>query len=393
MVDNKIVNVNGVGVSSEVPELTPEQKKKLDKLSGGLLPMVQEVQEKPTAIRNGEVVNRFAIGNPDYIKSLPDRIAKTPGKIPTGIPELDYICSGGFSHGLTVLGAQAGTGKTTLLIQSACKIAQQGIVAVYITNDMSSLDLTYKVLSSVSFSILKEDCLTIRRLANKDTYNNSKHINEVYKRTEQSMKYLHIRDLINDKDFDYYCSSQPDLYELDRIERIFEFYCSTYDKVIFFADSLQQIAGYTAGGKEGVDCQLRQFKYLSRKYNVPIVMISTLNRAGYSKLKDLECSDFKESGSIEYDCDTVISMVPKFILEEKTKMTLKEFKESDSRHIVLACKKSRDSAERSVPITLLAPGCTFIPYEGKDTPDSQGNKDTEDTKTPPPESVDWGMVS
>ena len=60
---------------------------------------------------------------------------------------------------------------------------------------------------------------------------------------------------------------------------------------------------------------------------------------------------------------------------------------------MITCKKSRDSSEKDKAITLFAPGCSFIHYSGKDIPDNQGNKDTEDTKTPPPESVDWGMVS
>lgn len=322
-----------------------------------------EVPTKNNPYYKDENVRRFAVGSPNYLSKLADRIKDRPGKISTGIPDLDYVCGGGWASGLNAVAAAPNVGKTTILIQSACAMAQQGTAVVYITNDMRELDLTAKVLSQISYSLVGEDCLTIGKILNNNALSqDTDHVKAVLKNTQNTMQYLHIRDLIYDTDFDSACNKDLTLQGMDKIERIFNVYCNTYEKVIFFADSLQQIAGYIGGGKEGVDTQLRQFKQLSRKYNVPIVMISTLNRTGYAKQGEINFSDLKESGSIEYDCDILLTMVPRFALMPEPDMDLKTFKQSDKRDIVISCKKSRDSAERDKTMTLYAPGCTFIPY-------------------------------
>ena len=382
---------------------------------GGLSELSEPVKEEPRVVlmpvpvkENAEMVEKqlrtFAVGSTHNLLVLAEKIRKAPGKISTGIPELDEITGGGWSAGLNTVAAAPGTGKTTILIQSAVQMAQQGTAVVYITNDMRALDLECKVISGLSYSMVQKACLTVGDILNRGALDqNSQHVKDLMKKAGQTMQYLHIRDLIYDEEFDRACNENPAMVEMDKIERIFWLYCNIYEKVVFIADSLQQIAGYTAGGKEGVDSQLRQFKQLSRKYSVPIIMISTLNRTGYSKQDRISFSDLKESGAIEYDSDTIVTMVPLFAVDPNIEMELHEFKKNAERDILLSCIKSRDSGEKDAKMTLYAPGCTFIPYEEDRRREEQGlgfsglNKKrkskSKGAALPPLGSMDWASAS
>ena len=285
MVENKIVNVNGVGVSSEVLELTPEQKKQLEKLTGGLLPVTRPV---PVPMRNQnlyseqEMVN-LSMGRKGYLDIMAKRYKDKPSRISTGIAELDEVTGGGwYVNGLSVITASPGIGKTTILLQSAVKMAQQGYVVVYVTCDMRKADLEPKIISQISYSLVGEKCLTIKDITNENALSNdTEHIRDIADKLESTMQYLHIRDLISDEDFDTGCDKDITLSDKSRIERVFEKYTTAYEKVIFIIDSLQQVASYTDTGKNGVDIALRRFKEMSA--TAPVVMVSTLNRGGYEK--------------------------------------------------------------------------------------------------------------
>jgi DNA repair protein RadA/Sms len=59
-----------------------------------------------------------------------------PPRLKTGIAELDRVCGGGFVPGSTVLvGGDPGIGKSTLLLQAAASLAQQGATAAYVTGE------------------------------------------------------------------------------------------------------------------------------------------------------------------------------------------------------------------------------------------------------------------
>lgn len=367
---------------------------------GGIAQLMGEdsgkIQEVPT-IKNPfyseELVRGFAIGSPSYLSSLSDRLKKSSSKVPSGIPEIDYITDGGFSSLSCICGAP-GAGKTTLLIQSAIQMAQNGTAVVYITNDMRELDLVAKVISHMSYKLLGENkCFTLRDIVNRNILSyNSADVDRVLKSAKETLPYLHIRDLIYDEQFDKACADRVDIVNMSKIERIFYFYCSVYKKVVFIADSLQQIASYTAFGKEGVDAQLKQFKSLGRKYNATIVLVSTLNRTGYAKEDLISFTDLKESGSIEYDCDSIITLVPKYFSDPKLNMDMHTFKAAEKKDILLSCIKSRDSEERSRPITLVAKGCTFVPYENREEEERTETKKkaTMSSSSPPTSHIPKG---
>jgi replicative DNA helicase len=337
---------------------------------------------------NIETLENLSIGSSKYLDKLANRIKDRPARISTGIKELDEVTGGGWPCGISTVAALPNLGKTTILIQSAAAMAMQGVAVVYITYDMREIDLTAKVISHTSYKLFKEDCYTISDILNKNVLGEGNDKSKaVIKEVARTQKYLHIRDLIYDPEFNAMCNTNDELKGLSNIERIFQVYCSIYKKVVFICDSLQQMAAFTKGnsGKEGVDKQLQEFKGLSTFYEVPVILISTLNRGAYNKNLEIEISGLKESGSIEYDSDLILGLLPKLQYEGKFDMTMDQFREQESRNVIIKCIKSRDSGYKQKTMTLYAPGCSFI--ECKETDDKPTSADKTkkivDKKMPP----------
>ena len=368
--------------AAKIEELEFESKGLLE-----TIPKPVPVPEKKQTLYSQEEMINLSMGRPNYLSIMAQRFREKPSRVSTGIPELDEVAGGGWVNcGISVVAAAPNVGKSTILVQSAVKMAQNGIAVVYITQDMRKADLEAKVISQLSYSLAGEDCLRLSDITNGDKISfDTEHNRQLAENLEQTMKYLHIRDLIADDDFDNACSKDITIADKSRLEKIFETYTAVYEKVIFIVDSLQQVAGYLDSGKNGVDTMLRIFKEWTSKAGV--VLVSTLNRAGYSKESgDVGMSALKESGALEYNTDLLITMVPLGFVDKSLNEDLKAFKSKDYRDVNITCKKSRDSKEVDKPMTLYAPGCTFIPYEDKETAES---KKVVDVELPPANSLNW----
>jgi replicative DNA helicase len=58
--------------------------------------------------------------------------------------------------------------------------------------------------------------------------------------------------------------------------------------------------------KQKIDDDVTTLKLLSRDFDTPVIVISSLNRQNYNAPIDYQA--FKESGGIEYSCDVVIGL-------------------------------------------------------------------------------------
>ena len=388
---NEVKNnvVESVETKTVQGELTPEQQETLNGLNAECDRISKDMIKRgimtvPTPIKNQTLYSKediinLSVGRPNYLSILAKKFKDKPSRVSTGIPELDYVSGGGWvNNGLSVIGALPNLGKTTILIQSAVNMAQNGTAVVFITNDMRKIDLESKIISQISYSISGKECYRLSDITNRDMLSfNTEHNKQIAQILENTLQHLHIRDLIEDEDFDKSCEGDLTQDGLSRLEKIFDKYTAVYEKVVFIVDSLQQVAGYLDTGKNGVDNILRVFKKMSAK--APVVLVSTLNRGGYSKEQgEVNMSDLKESGALEYNTDLLLTMVPLGFVDKTVNEDLKAFKSKDYRDIMITCKKSRDSSERDQKMTLYAPGCTFIPYEEKESKDKSDKTDRPD---------------
>ena len=205
--------------------------------------------------------------------------------ITTGINSIDKF-TGGFQKGdLIVIGARPGNGKTALALSIAHKAANNGVVPYFFQQEMSIEQTGMRELAMYSGVNMSQ----IRSGAVSNT-----EINNVYAAYERVLAMTILVD-----------HTAPINMTLirSRVKR------STPDLVI--VDYLQ-LMHLESNGKNDLDESklaqtTRALKLLAKEMNVPVIILSQLNRQVESREnKKPAMSDLKGSGAIEADADMII---------------------------------------------------------------------------------------
>lgn len=220
----------------------------------------------------------------------------------------------GLHPSLYVIGGISGVGKTTFTLSLLENIAtlNKDIDVIFFSFEQSKIELFPKIASRRSF---------------KDFINNSN--NKAYSSTD-------IKDILLDKDNTEHSKVKDLLFNQSKIDNLYiieadrtttieqiESYIKAYKKInknkklVIGIDYLQVIPCSIAISKKDIrertDYNITVAKNISRKYDTPIFMISSLNRDSYKqtdkKIKfDVSLSSFKESGAIEYSADVILGI-------------------------------------------------------------------------------------
>lgn len=271
----------------------------------------------------------------------------------TGFSNIDEK-SGGLYSGLYVIGAQSSLGKTTLMLQIADQLAEQGEKVLYFSLEQSAFELTSKSLARESFK-----CCAV---TDWESYDSSKD-------KRQAMSAIAIRNgtkLTEEvkqgyKNYSKYAGNifikEGNFSEtIDDIQREIESFIQTQGvKPIVIIDYLQIIQPIerlqTANDKAQTDYTIHALKTLQRNNDLVVFVISSFNRANY--MQEVSFESFKETGGIEYTCDVLwglqyscISTNPVFDTQTQSKIgdkrrAIKEAKRQIPRKIQLVCLKNR----------------------------------------------------
>ena len=283
-----------------------------------------------------------------YIRDAERMIAPAP----TGFKQLDIKCGGGIQTGLYVIAAPSSLGKTTFCLQMACNIAQSGRDVLYFAMEQSRMELVNKAVARLSFeneadrnhpknAITAEDCRKNETWRND---NIEKYRHELARRVGNHLSII---------------EWNLDATTANIKKKIIQHMRSnpTEKPPIVIIDYLQliqgeKINGRKQGAKEAMDEAATELKKLSRAQNVPIIAISSINRASYYIAFSMEA--IKESGGIEYTADVVLglqySAAAGITAEDmrgnsdevkKLKARVKEAKAVSPRQIELVCDKNR----------------------------------------------------
>lgn len=233
--------------------------------------------------------------------------AATPA-IKTGFKELDEALDGGLYEGLYSIGAASSTGKTTFVLQIADQIAEQQQTDVLIfTLEQATGELIAKSISRNTYKLAKQKGLpesapkTERGITDTARYQN-------YREEEKR--------LINDAESNYYgYADKIYIFEgvgdigAEQVRAAVKRHIETTDRrPVVIVDYLQLLAPLDVrmSDKQAVDKNVLELKRLSRDYKLPIILISSINRANYKNAITLEA--FKESGAIEFTSDIAIGL-------------------------------------------------------------------------------------
>lgn len=253
------------------------------------------------------------IENPENnFNNFLDTITQSNRKpISTGISVLDFLLDGGLYEGLYVLGAGSGMGKTSLALQIADYIAENGKNVLYFALEMSPEELIAKSLSRITWS---ENA--------GDGYSNYKVLptarNILLGDWRERFQDPTLLDLLN-KATNHYKSftarmiiprralSRPTASEI--VQKVENYIFTTKKKPVVFIDYLQLLRSENdhATDKQNITAAINKLKILSVAYHIPVIVISSFNRSSYNRL-DVDLDAFKESGDIEYTADVILTL-------------------------------------------------------------------------------------
>ena len=280
----------------------------------------------------------------DYINNhMGDDIEGFSQEIKTGFKEFDRV-AGGLYPGLYTIGGGSSVGKTTFCAQLADQIAAGGNDVLYFSMEQTRLELVTK---SITRTIARKamnggphrvpNSLDIRRGYMPDT---------VLSAAQEYAASVGDRLSIIEGIFD--CT-------IGRISEYVNAYIkATGRRPVVFVDYLQVLQPTDQAGrrpqtaKDVTDEAVKELKRLAHRERIPVLVISSLNRANY--LLPIDFESFKESGMVEYTSDCVLGLQfrvlrnPDFeklktITEKRDRMT-KE-KNGTPRKLELICLKNR----------------------------------------------------
>lgn len=279
----------------------------------------------------------------NYIGAFMDGVkasADTPAT-QTGFERLDALLDGGLYEGLHLLGAVSSIGKTTFILQMADQIAAQGHDVLYFSLEMARFELMAKSISRLTYEINMEDP---EGMASYPKTTRGITAGAKYKHYSQKEKAL-IKEAVL-----AYSQYAGNIYIFEGVgnigvaeirEAVGAHIRHTGKTPIVFIDYLQILAPYNDRGtdKQNTDKAITELKRISRDFKLPLIAISSFNRASYNTGADMAA--FKESGSLEYSSDILLALQfwkPK----SKDYLDLDEEKKKNPRKIELKILKNRN---------------------------------------------------
>lgn len=259
--------------------------------------------------------------------------------ISTGFFYLDRALDGGLYEGLYVMGAISSLGKTTLIMQVADQIAQAGQDVLIFSLEMARSEIMAKSISRHTCQLAGERGIdtaaakTARGITSGARY-------ATYSPLELGL----IKDAMA-----AYSSYAGHVFILEGVgdigaeqirKAVEEHIHHTGAAPVVIVDYLQILAPADPRmtDKQNTDKAVMELKRISRDYKMPVIGISSFNRANYSTKVSMEA--FKESGAIEYSSDVLIGLQLKGSGEKN--FDVQTAKEKSPREVELHILKNRN---------------------------------------------------
>ena len=288
---------------------------RLIKDKDGLIKAIADAEAKASLIKSPDelakenYLNSSVAQSMATFKAMIRESSKRP-RLSTGFKGIDDSLDGGLYTGLYIIGAISSLGKTTLTLQIADNLVQQGKDVLFFSLEQSKYDLMSKSISRETFLYCQAN--------NIDSKNAKSSLGITDGRRWEKYSDLEKDIILNS--FDKYKNYSEHLFIYEGIGNISvtEIRNKVKDhisytgnkKPIVFIDYLQILAaseGDTkATDKQIVDHNITALKQLSRDFDIPVFAVSSLNRENYKS--EINMSAFKESGAIEYGSDVLIGL-------------------------------------------------------------------------------------
>lgn len=252
----------------------------------------------------------------------------------TGFENLDHQ-AGGIYPGLYVLGAISSLGKTTFIHQVADQMAAAGEHILFFSMEQSRLEMVSKSLARITAQRdISTACTSLSIRGGRLT---PAALDAARAYTEA------VQDRMSVIEGNFACT-------VSFIGEYVRRYMSRNEvKPVVIVDYLQILQGEGRQTvKEQTDNNVTELKRISRALDLPIILVSSVNRSNY--LAPIDFESFKESGGIEYTADVVWGLQlsalnddlftkEKGIVEKRER--IREAKQEMPRNVELVCLKNR----------------------------------------------------
>lgn len=233
----------------------------------------------------------------------------------TGFSKLDRAIK--ITDGLYILGAISSLGKTTFALQIADHVAENGRDVIIFSLEMSRKELIDKSICRMIFS----DWIKTQRTSDRERLKNELEIQTLNLGQISAPNSLNISEEklagLETKTSKYFSTiaKRTSIYEsvgnvgvTEIAERVNKYVYYSGNKPLVIIDYLQLLAPVDPHftDKQNTDKNVLELKRLSRELEIPIIAISSLNRANYNE--SINMSAFKESGAIEYSSDVLLGL-------------------------------------------------------------------------------------
>ena len=232
----------------------------------------------------------------------------------TGFSKLDRAIK--ITDGLYIIGAISSLGKTTFALQIADHIAESDRDVIIFSLEMSRKELIDKSICRMIFSDWIQGKNPRSILESNEIDNKTLNLGQI-----ASPSGLNISDeklsQLETKTSKYFqtTAKRTSIYEsvgnvgvTEIAERVTKYVYYSGNKPLVIIDYLQLLAPVDPHftDKQNTDKNVLELKRLSRELEIPIIAISSLNRANYNE--PISMAAFKESGAIEYSSDVLLGL-------------------------------------------------------------------------------------
>jgi replicative DNA helicase len=208
--------------------------------------------------------------------------------VPSGFTELDRLTAGWQKSDLVVIAARPGMGKTAFALTLTRNAAVNGFPVAIFSLEMSSVQLATRLISS-------ETEIPGEKLKKGDLREDEwKQLNTKVKGLEDAPIYIDDTPALSIFELRAKCRRLKEQHNIQLI-------------VVDYIQLMR--AGDNTGNREQeISTISRSLKALAKELNVPVLVLSQLNRSVETRggLKRPQLSDLRESGAIEQDADMVI---------------------------------------------------------------------------------------
>ncbi len=220
-----------------------------------------------------------------------------------GIEDLDKYTQGIFKKELTVIAARPGQGKTALALQITLNLAMAGVKSLFVSREMGSTQILRRIFSNLCN--INSNRLKRKEYLNREDRQKMKDLEDIVKSLpiRTNTRADTVECLINEARY-LHSRGELDILVIDYLQLL-----TTKER---FQSREQEIAYIS-----------RQLKLLTLELEIPILLLSQLNRAVEQRqIKRPMLSDLRESGAIEQDANNVFMLYQDEELESEQKIEI-----------------------------------------------------------------------